>query len=101
MPFRHIQLASINIPFWNMSMSKTIYSQERKYLSARLVRATSESGLTQSEVSTAVSISQTELSKMENGQRRVEFLVLIALAELYVKKVDFLCPRKLVTLEAK
>ena len=73
-------------------MSKTIYSQNRDFLSQRLIKAREESGLTQSQVAETNLISQSELSKIENGQRRVEFLVLLDLATLYSKPIEYFIP---------
>lgn len=73
-------------------MSKTIYSQNRDFLSARLIQAREEANLTQLQVAETNLISQSELSKIENGQRRIEFLVLLDLAKLYFKPVEFFIP---------
>ena len=73
-------------------MSKTIYSQTRDFLSAHLTQAREEAGLTQLQVAETNLISQSELSKIENGQRRVEFLVLLDLANLYSKPIEFFIP---------
>lgn len=75
-------------------MTKTIYSKKRKFLSARLVQARETSGLTQSQVAETGIISQTELSKIENGQRRVEFLLILDLAKLYSQPIEFFIPPK-------
>jgi transcriptional regulator with XRE-family HTH domain len=75
-------------------MTKTIYSQRRKFLSARLIEARETAQLTQIQVAESGIISQTELSKIENGQRRVEFLLLLDLAELYSKPIEFFIPPK-------
>jgi transcriptional regulator with XRE-family HTH domain len=71
---------------------KTIYSKKRKFLSLRLIEARENAGLTQSQVASTKLISQSELSKIENGQRRIEFLVLLILAELYKKEITFFIP---------
>ncbi len=73
-------------------MSKTIYSQNRKFLSTRLIQAREEAGLTQFQVAETEIVSQSELSKIENGQRRIEFLVLLNLAKLYAKSIEFFIP---------
>lgn len=70
-------------------MKKTIYTERRKFLSARLIEARESAGLSQQEVAKTEIISQSEISKIENGQRRVEFLLLIELAKLYSKSLDF------------
>ncbi|SFF16647.1 helix-turn-helix domain-containing protein [Thermoflexibacter ruber] len=73
-------------------MAKTIYSKRRNFLSARLIQARETAGLTQTQFAEAGIISQTELSKIENGQRRVEFLLLLDLAELYAQPIEFFIP---------
>ncbi|MBK5721462.1 helix-turn-helix transcriptional regulator [Dysgonomonas sp. Marseille-P4677] len=39
-------------------------------------------------------VTQSELSKLENGTRRVDFLLLIKLAELYNRPISFFVPKK-------
>lgn len=73
-------------------MPKSIYSQKRDFLSAQLIQAREEAGLTQFQVAETNLISQSELSKIENGQRRIEFLVLLDLAKLYSKPIEFFIP---------
>jgi len=73
-------------------MAKTIYSERRKFLSARLVEARERAKLTQVQVAETGIISQTELSKIENGQRRVEFLLLLDLAQLYSQPIEYFIP---------
>lgn len=75
-------------------MKKTIYTERRKFLSARLIEARENAGLSQQEVAKTEIISQSEISKIENGQRRVEFLLLIELAKLYSKSLDFFMPNE-------
>lgn len=75
-------------------MAKTIYSKRRNFLSARLIEARENAKLTQVQVAASGIISQTELSKIENGQRRVEFLLLLELAELYSQSIEFFVPPK-------
>lgn len=75
-------------------MKKTIYTERRKFLSARLIEARENAGLSQQEVAKTEIISQSEISKIENGQRRIEFLLLIELAKLYSKSLDFFMPNE-------
>ncbi|AFK03388.1 helix-turn-helix domain protein [Emticicia oligotrophica DSM 17448] len=75
-------------------MKKTIYTEQRKFLSARLIEARENAGLSQQEVAKTEIISQSEISKIENGQRRVEFLLLLELAKLYSKGLDFFTPNE-------
>lgn len=73
-------------------MIKTIYSNKRNYLSRQLIKAREEAMLTQLQVANSGVVSQSELSKIENGQRKVEFLLLLELAKFYSKKIDFFIP---------
>ena len=73
-------------------MAKTIYSKRQKFLCGQLVKAREEAGLTQLQVAAKGVVSQSEISKIENGQRRVEFLILLDLAKLYGKEIPFFTP---------
>jgi transcriptional regulator with XRE-family HTH domain len=73
-------------------MAKTIYSKKHTVLCAKLIEAREIAGLTQIEVSQNGIVSQTELSKIENGQRRIEFLLLLDLAKLYSQPIEFFIP---------
>ncbi len=75
-------------------MKKTIYTQRRNRLSEQMINAREEAGLSQQEVAKTEIVSQSELSKIENGQRRVEFLLLLDLAKLYAKSIDYFLPRE-------
>jgi transcriptional regulator with XRE-family HTH domain len=73
-------------------MEKTIYSLERKQLSTKLIAAREEANLTQRQVEQSLGLSQSELSKIENGQRKVEFLVLLKLAKFYNQSINYFIP---------
>jgi transcriptional regulator with XRE-family HTH domain len=73
---------------------KTSYTQDRRLLCSLLVKAREEANMTQKQVSDTGIVSQSEISKIENGQRKVEFIVLLKLAELYDKKINFFNPKK-------
>lgn len=75
-------------------MAKTNYSQDRKALCVLLVQAREEAKLTQKQVADTGIVSQSEISKIENGQRKVEYVVLVKLAELYGKNISFFIPKK-------
>lgn len=70
-------------------MKNPFYSKARRTLSAKLVQAREESGLTQKQVQKLSGISQSDLSKIENGQRRIEILMLENLAKIYNKPVSY------------
>jgi transcriptional regulator with XRE-family HTH domain len=75
-------------------MAKASYTKDRKALCALLVQAREQANLTQKQVADTGIVSQSEISKIENGQRKVEFVVLIKLAELYKKPIENLKPKK-------
>ena len=74
-------------------MAKTIYTKRRNVLSHKLIEAREAANLTQQQVGETGLISQSELSKIENGQRKVEFLILLDLAELYQQGIEFFVPK--------
>lgn len=75
-------------------MAKTIYTKQRTFLSKKLIEAREIAGLSQQYVEKKGVISQSELSKVETGQRRIDFLVLLKLAELYSQPIKFFIPPK-------
>jgi transcriptional regulator with XRE-family HTH domain len=73
-------------------MNISDYSEKRRFLSARLINAREHAGLSQKQVSNRKIVSQSELSKIENGDRRVDFLILLELAKLYSQPISFFIP---------
>ncbi len=69
-------------------MAKTSYTQDRRLLCSMLVQAREDANLTQKRVADTGIVSQSEISKIENGQRKVEHVVLLKLAELYGKNIQ-------------
>lgn len=70
-------------------MSKTIYTKTHKELVKKLIRARKQAGLKQDEAAKKLGRTQSYLSKIEIGQRRVDIVQLKELASLYKKKLDF------------
>jgi len=70
-------------------MKKTIYSKEHKYLVEQLKKARKEAGLDQKEVAKLLNKTQSYVSKVESGQRRIEVLQLKEFARIYKKNLDF------------
>lgn len=70
-------------------MNRNDYSKKRRYLSGKLIEARENAGLSQKQVSDSKIVSQSELSKIENGARRVDFLILLELANLYNEPITF------------
>lgn len=73
-------------------MQPKLNKRQRAALVHRLVQARDEARLTQKQVAATQIISQSELSKIENGQRGVEFLLVVRLAKLYKKDLSFFVP---------
>jgi transcriptional regulator with XRE-family HTH domain len=73
-------------------MNRNDYSKKRRFLSKKLIEARENAGLSQKQVADSKIVSQSELSKIENGSRRVDFLKLIELAKLYNQTVLFFIP---------
>ena len=82
-------------------MAKVSYTQDRRLLCALLVEAREAAKLTQKQVAETGILSQSEISKIENGQRKVEYVVLLKLAELYGKDISFFIPKKKKTYREK
>lgn len=75
-------------------MTKISYTKNRSELCSLLVKAREGANLTQKQVADTGIISQSEISKIENCQRKVEFVVLVKLAELYKKPIEYFKPKK-------
>lgn len=70
-------------------MSKTIYSKDHKFLTKQLKKARQETGLDQEEVAKILGRSQSYISKIEAGQRRVDVVQLKEFAKTYKKSLDY------------
>lgn len=70
-------------------MPKAIYSQEHKYITKQLKNARLEAGLDQKEVAKLLGRTQSYISKVESGQRRIDIIQLKELAKIYRKNLDF------------
>lgn len=70
-------------------MSKAIYSKDHKYIVEQLKKARKEAGLEQVEVAKLLGKTQSHVSKVEAGQRRIDIVALKEFAKLYKKPLDF------------
>ena len=61
-------------------MPKSIYSKEHRILVERLKKARKEAGLDQQEAAKLLGVTQSAISKIESGQRRVDLIQLKAFA---------------------
>jgi predicted XRE-type DNA-binding protein len=68
------------------------YTKKRRLLSSKLIEAREQAGLSQKQVSDSKIVSQSELSKIENGARRIDFLILLELAKFYNQPISFFIP---------
>lgn len=73
-------------------MNRNDYSKKRRFLSGKLIEAREQAGLSQKQVSDSKIVSQSELSKIENGARRIDFLILLELANFYNQPISFFIP---------
>lgn len=70
-------------------MEKLIYSKDHKYLVEQLKKARIEAGLDQKEVANLLKRTQSYISKIEAGQRRIDVVQLKEFSKIYKKDLDF------------
>ena len=70
-------------------MKKAIYSKEHKYLVDRLKKARKERGLDQKQTAVLLGVSQSYISKIESGQRRIDIVQLKQFAKIYKKNISY------------
>lgn len=86
-----------HITFWNISyinnlskhMNKVIYSQEHKDIIQKLKQARTEIGLDQEGVAKLLNKSQSYVSKIESGQRRIDIVQIKNFAKIYKKPFSY------------
>jgi transcriptional regulator with XRE-family HTH domain len=76
-------------------MIKTIYNVDYRKVLIQLKRAREERGLTQSEAARLVEMTQSTLSKCENGDRRIDIIELARFAHAYEKDMEYFLPETL------
>lgn len=70
-------------------MSEVIYSKDHKYTVKQLEKARKEAGLGQVKVAKMLGKTQSYVSKIESGQRRIDVIVLQEFARIYKKPVEY------------
>ncbi|MBI2482092.1 MAG: helix-turn-helix transcriptional regulator [Candidatus Vogelbacteria bacterium] len=70
-------------------MPKTIFSKDHKYTVEQLKKARNEAGLGQIEVAKLLGKTQSHLSKIEAGQRRLDITQLKEFSRIYKKDLSF------------
>lgn len=70
-------------------MPRSIYTKEYKKVIDRLKKARLEAGLKQVEVAKKIAKPQSYISKIEQGERRVDVAELKKIADIYKKPLDY------------
>lgn len=70
-------------------MPKAIYSKDHKYIIERLKKARQEACLEQTEVAKLLGKTQSHVSKVEAGQRRINVIALKEFARIYKKDISY------------
>ena len=70
-------------------MDKAIYTKDHKFLVNQLKKARKSAGLDQKEVAKLLGRSQSYVSKIESGQRRIDIIQLKEFARIYKKDLDY------------
>lgn len=70
-------------------MGRTIYSKDHRSLIDKLKKARIELGLDQEEVAKKLKKSQSYISKIESGQRRLDIVQMNEFAKIYNKSIDY------------
>jgi len=70
-------------------MDKTIFTDSHRKLVGRLKDARKKAKLKQAEVAKKLGRTQSYISKIESGQRRIDTVQLKEFSVIYQKKIDF------------
>lgn len=70
-------------------MDKTIFTKDHKYLVEQLKKARQEIDMDQKKVAELLGKTQSYISKIESGQRRIDVVQLKKLAKIYKKDITF------------
>jgi transcriptional regulator with XRE-family HTH domain len=73
----------------DINMTKVIYSKDHKYTVEQLKKARQEAGLDQVEVAKLLGKTQSHVSKVEAGQRRIDIVALKEFARIYKKPMNY------------
>jgi len=70
-------------------MSSSLYSKEHKNIVEKLIKARREAGIDQVDVAKKLGKSQSYLSKIESGQRKIDVIQLQKFAKFYNKDINY------------
>jgi transcriptional regulator with XRE-family HTH domain len=73
-------------------LAKSVHSTEYREFLRRLVAARHAAGLSQVEVARALRIPQSQVSRCESGERRVDVIELKRFAALYRRRISCFVP---------
>ena len=73
----------------NIIMNKTIYSNDHRYMVKQLKEARLKAKLDQERVAKLLNKTQSYVSKVEAGQRRIDVIALKEFARIYRKPIDY------------
>src|SRR3989344_3385715 len=87
--YDNLEYNTMEYYYTSINMTKAIYSKDHKYIVERLKRARQEAGLDQIEVAKLLGKTQSHVSKVEAGQRRIDIIALKEFARIYKKPMDY------------
>jgi len=70
-------------------MDKTIYTKDHKFIIEQLKKARNEAGFDQEKVAELLGKTQSYVSKIEAGQRRIDIVQLKEFAKIYKKELGY------------
>ena len=70
-------------------MDKSIYSKDHKFVTEQLRKARIHAGLGQEQTAKLLGKTQSYISKIESGQRRIDIVQLKEFARIYKKDFNF------------
>jgi len=70
-------------------MTQTIYSKEHKHIVKQLKEAREKAGLLQQQVAKLLDTTQSYISKIESGQRKIDVVQLKKIAKIYKKDISY------------
>lgn len=70
-------------------MDKTIYTKDHKFIIEQLKKARNDAGFDQEKVAKLLGKTQSYVSKIEAGQRRIDIVQLKEFAKIYKKELGY------------
>ena len=70
-------------------MTQTIYSKEHEYIVKQLKKAREKADLSQEQVAKILDTTQSYISKIESGQRKIDVVQLKKIAKIYNQNINY------------